>query len=225
MCSTSSKACLDVLSTGASAKAERSGEGGLSVPPTFFEVSTAVAFEIFKRAAVDVADRRSGPGRPLRCDQRADADDHGHHHDRLRPRASSWQHSRTDRVRESRHCQARRAAGDRAITERGSLANFRSRPRGGSADLRCACDDYRSPLSAAQPGAGGPASTRKRGRRGVDPRAMVDARQPCLDRGDCHWTDRLRMAGAARMAASALRLASVARDASSRRTGRRTANC
>ena len=31
------------------------GEGGLSVQPTFFEVSTAVAFEIFKRAAVDVA--------------------------------------------------------------------------------------------------------------------------------------------------------------------------
>ena len=29
--------------------------GTLSVPPTFFEVSTAVAFEIFKRAAVDVA--------------------------------------------------------------------------------------------------------------------------------------------------------------------------
>jgi dihydrofolate synthase / folylpolyglutamate synthase len=33
----------------------RAGEGGLGVPPTFFEVSTAVAFEIFKRAAVDVA--------------------------------------------------------------------------------------------------------------------------------------------------------------------------
>ena len=31
------------------------GEGGLSVTPTFFEVSTAVAFEIFKRATVDVA--------------------------------------------------------------------------------------------------------------------------------------------------------------------------
>jgi dihydrofolate synthase/folylpolyglutamate synthase len=31
------------------------GEGGLAVMPTFFEVSTAVAFEIFKRAAVDVA--------------------------------------------------------------------------------------------------------------------------------------------------------------------------
>jgi dihydrofolate synthase / folylpolyglutamate synthase len=31
------------------------GQGGLSVSPTFFEVSTAVAFEIFKRAAVDVA--------------------------------------------------------------------------------------------------------------------------------------------------------------------------
>ena len=30
-------------------------EGALTVPPTFFEVSTAVAFEIFKRAAVDVA--------------------------------------------------------------------------------------------------------------------------------------------------------------------------
>lgn len=31
------------------------GSGALAVPPTFFEVSTAVAFEIFKRAAVDVA--------------------------------------------------------------------------------------------------------------------------------------------------------------------------
>lgn len=30
-------------------------DGGLGLPPTFFEVSTAVAFEIFKRAAVDVA--------------------------------------------------------------------------------------------------------------------------------------------------------------------------
>lgn len=33
----------------------RQSQGGLSVTPTFFEVSTAVAFEIFKRAAVDVA--------------------------------------------------------------------------------------------------------------------------------------------------------------------------
>lgn len=32
-----------------------SGEGGLSVTPTFFEVSTAVAFEIFRREHVDVA--------------------------------------------------------------------------------------------------------------------------------------------------------------------------
>ena len=31
------------------------GEGGLTVMPTFFEVSTAVAFEIFKQAAIDVA--------------------------------------------------------------------------------------------------------------------------------------------------------------------------
>ena len=31
------------------------GEGGLTLTPTFFEVSTAVAFEIFKRASVDVA--------------------------------------------------------------------------------------------------------------------------------------------------------------------------
>ena len=31
------------------------GEGGLSVTPTFFEVSTAVAFEIFRREHVDVA--------------------------------------------------------------------------------------------------------------------------------------------------------------------------
>lgn len=31
------------------------GSGALAVPPTFFEVSTAVAFEIFKRASVDVA--------------------------------------------------------------------------------------------------------------------------------------------------------------------------
>lgn len=30
-------------------------EGGLTVTPTFFEVSTAIAFEIFKRAGVDVA--------------------------------------------------------------------------------------------------------------------------------------------------------------------------
>ena len=56
--------------------------GSLPVPPTFFEVSTAVAFEIFKRAAVDVGDRRSRPGRPFRCDQRPDADDHRDHDDR-----------------------------------------------------------------------------------------------------------------------------------------------
>ena len=31
------------------------GEGGLTVLPTFFEVSTAVAFEVFRRHAVDVA--------------------------------------------------------------------------------------------------------------------------------------------------------------------------
>ena len=33
----------------------RPAGGDLKVPPTFFEVSTAIAFEIFKRAAVDVA--------------------------------------------------------------------------------------------------------------------------------------------------------------------------
>ena len=31
------------------------GEGGLTVPPTFFEASTAIAFEIFARAKVDAA--------------------------------------------------------------------------------------------------------------------------------------------------------------------------
>ena len=45
----------DVLDVVESLSGGGLGEGGLSVPPTFFEVSTAVAFEIFKRAAVDVA--------------------------------------------------------------------------------------------------------------------------------------------------------------------------
>src|SRR3990170_2772661 len=38
-----------------SALERRRGEGGLTVSPTFFEVSTAVAFEIFRSQAVDVA--------------------------------------------------------------------------------------------------------------------------------------------------------------------------
>jgi hypothetical protein len=37
-------------------------DGGLTAPPTFFEVTTAVAFEIFRRAGVEVAVLEVGLG-------------------------------------------------------------------------------------------------------------------------------------------------------------------
>ncbi len=87
--------------------------GALTVSPTFFEVSTAVAFEIFRRAGGGRRDRRGGAGRPLRRHQRADADDRRHHVDRVRPRAASRHHAVGDRVRKGRHRQGGRAAGHR----------------------------------------------------------------------------------------------------------------
>src|SRR3989442_12764522 len=42
-------------------------DGGMTVQPTFFEVTTAVAFELFRRAGVDVAVGGAGlGGRPRR---------------------------------------------------------------------------------------------------------------------------------------------------------------
>ena len=77
----SRRAPRDVLDVGRSPCASRRATPGRQ-PPTFFEVTTAMAFEIFRRAKVDVAVDRSRAGRPLRCDQRADAGDHRDHLDR-----------------------------------------------------------------------------------------------------------------------------------------------
>ena len=53
--------------------------GGLSVEPTYFEVTTAVAFEIFRRPDRGRRGRRGRTRRPPRRHQRRRARDHGDH--------------------------------------------------------------------------------------------------------------------------------------------------
>ena len=146
--------------------------------PTFFEVSTAIAFEIFKRAKVDVAVVEVGLGGRFDATNVADADDHRDHLDRVRSRAASWPHAVGDRLREGRHRQAGRAAGDRPAAGRSRRAHRQGRGarsgRRSSMRMRPTTDRKYPPLTLAL---AGPASARERGGRGGDPRAMVDARR------------------------------------------------
>ena len=76
--------------------------GSLEAPPTFFEVTTAIAFELFRRAGVDDCGARSGSRRPARLDQHRRADCRGDHVDRFRSRAVSRPYARRHRGRERR---------------------------------------------------------------------------------------------------------------------------
>ncbi len=81
--------------------------GALRVTPTFFEATTAIAFELFRRAGRRGGGHRGGTGRPVRRHQRHHTRGRRHHDDRLRPPAAPRPHARRDRVREGRHHQAR----------------------------------------------------------------------------------------------------------------------
>ncbi len=85
------------------------GAGTLAAQPTFFEVTTAIGFELFRRAEVEVAVLEVGLGGRFDATNVADPIAGGHHHDRLRPRAVPRSHHRADRLREGRGHQARDA--------------------------------------------------------------------------------------------------------------------
>ena len=105
---------------------------------TFFEATTAMAFDLFAREGVDAAVIETGLGgrldstnviRPLagRC-----------HVDRHRSRRVPWRNARGDRGREGGHLQARRARGHRRARRRirALLADLASDARS-DADSRC----------------------------------------------------------------------------------------
>ena len=130
--------------------------GTLTVPPTFFEVSTAVAFEIFKRAAVDVAVVEVGLGgrfdatnvlTPTITAITSIAFDHERH---LGHTLSD------DRLRKGRHRQAGRAARDRtAAAKKRPRASPRSRAAIGApiVDAHATTTDRTyPPLTLALPG-------------------------------------------------------------------------
>ena len=140
---------------------------------------------------------RGRPGRPLRRHQRHDA-----RRSPPSPRSPSITSGisahtlAADRVREGRHRQARRAAG-RSGGCRGEAAASRSpkvrRASVGSADSFDAhATDHAiaDAIRRSTLGLRGPAPARQRRGRGGDPRALVDARRPRLDRGDRHRPDR-----------------------------------
>ena len=108
---------------------EARANGTLAVSPTFFEVSTAVAFEIFRRHAVDVAIVEVGLGgrydatnvlTPTIAAIASIAFDHERH---LGTTLSD------DRVREGRHRQGGCAVGDRQAAARSCGASRQSRRR------------------------------------------------------------------------------------------------
>ena len=104
--------------------------GHLEVQPTFFEVTTAAAFEIFRRRQVDVAVVEVGLGGRLDATNVITPLVIGDHLHRSGPPAVPRVHDRGDRVREGRHREARRAADCRpGQRRRPDGSSRRRRPR------------------------------------------------------------------------------------------------
>ena len=92
--------------------------GELRVPPTFFEATTATAFELFREAGVEVAVIEVGLGGRFDATNVIAPARRRHHDDRLRSSAASRRHARGDRLREGRHHQAGDDRGRRAAARR-----------------------------------------------------------------------------------------------------------
>ena len=122
--------------------------GTLRASPTFFEATTAIAFELFRRAGTEVAVIEVGLGGRFDATNVIAPAGRRHHDDRLRSPAAPRTHARRDRVREGRHHQAGHA-------DRGRLAAGRG-DGGGAA---------RGARTGRHPDRGGA----RRGRRRVDP--------------------------------------------------------
>ena len=80
--------------------------GALRASPTFFEATTAIAFELFRRARTQVAVIEVGLGGRFDATNVIAPAGRRHHHDRLRPPAAPGPHAGRDRLREGRHHQA-----------------------------------------------------------------------------------------------------------------------
>ena len=93
---------------------------------TFFEATTALAFQHFARERARRRADRDGARRPARLDERRGAARGGSHVDRVRPRGVPRPDARSDRAREGGDLQAGRARGDRRAVRRGTQAGSRS---------------------------------------------------------------------------------------------------
>ena len=173
-------------------------DGTLTVVPTFFEVSTAVAFEIFKRAGQ--SRRRGGRGRAGRAGSTPPTC--------CRPTITAitsiaFDHERhlgatlvADCLREGRHCQARHAAGDRPAAGRGGAARI---AEGRARAVERAADTMRTPPTTDRVypklklvAAGPPPARERRGRGGDSRNAGRRAGlASCPRRCHCHRPHRL----------------------------------
>ena len=88
--------------------------------PTFFEATTAIGFELFRRARRRSGGDRSRARRPLRRDQRHHAGGRRHHDHRLRSSAAPRHTLAADRLREGRHHQAGHDRRARRAARRGA---------------------------------------------------------------------------------------------------------
>ena len=105
-------------------------DGRLAVTPTFFEVTTAIAFEVFRSAAVEVGVIEVGLGGRFDATNVISAGRRRDRLDRVRSRAAPRVHARRDRRREGWHRQARRPARRRAAAARGDGGDPANRERG-----------------------------------------------------------------------------------------------
>ena len=164
-------------------------------PPTFFEVSTAIAFEIFRRAQVDVAVVEVGLG------GRFDATNV------LTPAITAITSIAFDHERHLGHTLSDIAFEKAGIAKPGvplvigrlpeeAAARIAKVAREVGAPLVDAHADDRAEVPAVDAGASRAAPARKRGGRGGNPRAMVNGREPASDRCDRHRLDGVRVAGA-----------------------------
>ena len=97
-------------------------DGTLPAPPTFFEVTTAIGFEMFRRAQRRSRGDRGRARRTVRRDQRASSRSSAPSRRSRSITSSTSAHARADRVREGRHHQA---GHDRSCVERCRMSRWR----------------------------------------------------------------------------------------------------
>ena len=203
----------------------RLGEAGCAAPPTFFEVSTAIAFEIFKRAGVDVAVVEVGLG------GRFDATNV------LTPAITAITSIAFDHERHLGHTLSEIAFEKAGIAKPGVPLVIGRLPREAAARIAKVAREVEAPLFDAH------ATTTDRkyppltlalaGRHQLENAAVAVAilerwsrqRRPHLDRSHRHGPDPMRVAGAARMAAVPLSSERSGREATGLRARRAAASC